>query len=423
MDGRGSFVQRIALCTFLLGALPAAADGLWPAASVPSPQRLSVLTEDGVELAVRRYPRPGAQPVLLVHGLSANMNCFDLSVEGASLARYLSSRGFDVWLYNQRGMGTGEWASDEPAGWKHSVDDLALLDLAAAVELVLDETGMPLLAIGHSMGGMELTVYLLGTTYAEHAGTGASRVRLDPGLEAERQQKIAAAVLFASPVRLDWEARPNVLNFLFYSYWDHNLLLTTVAGSDLALAGAKALDFLPVSRLIVLLTGDLRDFPYVGGFLADFLIWVVSNVSDSFLLAQIFNPTHMTPQLIDRALVEVIDDTGGQVLVQFIDNVRGRTFREYHHARSPEPVVYANNFDRIRLPLLVATGGRDKLANDGTIYEHGFKRYGSADKQYVNFPTRGHGDILIGKGVEQEVFAPIGDWLLERSATGTVSVN
>jgi len=65
----------------------------------------SVLTEDGVELKLKRYVSEGAQPVLLVHGFFANGYCFDLPHQNHNMALYLAERGYDVWVASFRGCG------------------------------------------------------------------------------------------------------------------------------------------------------------------------------------------------------------------------------------------------------------------------------------------------------------------------------
>jgi len=56
-------------------------------------------------IAMRRYATPEGEPVVLLHGLSQNMNGWDLPLSNRSLARQLHAAGFDLWLVNFRNHG------------------------------------------------------------------------------------------------------------------------------------------------------------------------------------------------------------------------------------------------------------------------------------------------------------------------------
>jgi hypothetical protein len=140
------------------------------AARHPESNRYTALTEDGVELAMKRYRpdsrarfRTRGQPLILAPGITANINEFYICTpEGEhynvqlpsnpacwargdryiekdhlkyySLAHYLWNRGYDVWLFNYRGQGRGEYTSGGASGY--SVDDLGIYDLPAVIEKV-----------------------------------------------------------------------------------------------------------------------------------------------------------------------------------------------------------------------------------------------------------------------------------------------
>jgi len=135
-------------------------------------------TEDGWQLRLRHYPSSGP-PVVLVHGMGANHYNWDFREE-VSLAAYLQARGWDVWVPELRGD-EGTVSPSNQARRNYSFDDHARLDLPAAVDAVLAETGSEKVYwVGHSMGGM-----LLYTSLS-----------LFP-------QKVAAGVAIAAPVTFD----------------------------------------------------------------------------------------------------------------------------------------------------------------------------------------------------------------------------
>jgi pimeloyl-ACP methyl ester carboxylesterase len=124
-------------------------------------------TTDDWRIAVIRYrPEAGVEPkdpVLLVHGIAANRYNFDLN-DDVSLARYLASRGHDVWMVELRGRGF----STRPRlfsglSYDWSFDEYAECDLPAAVDAVLRATGAPRLhLVGFSTGALACYAYLTG---------------------------------------------------------------------------------------------------------------------------------------------------------------------------------------------------------------------------------------------------------------------
>jgi len=113
---------------------------------------LSYTTADGWEAPLRHYAAPGP-PVILMHGMGVNHYNWDYRPE-VSLADYLQTRGYDVWIPALRGD-PGTLAPSRRAKRNFNFDDHALLDVPAAVDLVLAETGeSSVLWVGHSLGGM-----------------------------------------------------------------------------------------------------------------------------------------------------------------------------------------------------------------------------------------------------------------------------
>lgn len=118
---------------------------------VPS-EVLRYTTSDGWEAPLRHYAG-GGPPVILMHGMGVNHYNWDYRPE-VSLADYLQSRGYDVWIPALRGD-PGTLAPSRRARRNFNFDDHALLDVPAAVDQVLAQTGeSAVLWVGHSLGGM-----------------------------------------------------------------------------------------------------------------------------------------------------------------------------------------------------------------------------------------------------------------------------
>jgi cholesterol oxidase len=114
-------------------------------------------TSDGLHLKLTRHRGGPRGPVLLVPGLGVSARLFALDTVETNLLEYLYARGFDVWLLDTRA------SIDLPyAGWPHTVDDVATMDLPAAVAEVRWKTGEPdVQCVAHCLGATALTMALL----------------------------------------------------------------------------------------------------------------------------------------------------------------------------------------------------------------------------------------------------------------------
>jgi len=113
-------------------------------------------TSDGAVLALYRISEGPHGPVILVHGLGTNRQNFLLGPEGG-LARYLARSGFEVYIFEHRGVG-GSVVGSENGFEQHALSDLPLI-----VDEVAEMSGKRLQVVGHSLGGMMIGAYLAGS--------------------------------------------------------------------------------------------------------------------------------------------------------------------------------------------------------------------------------------------------------------------
>ncbi len=124
-----------------------------------APKRHFVAAEDGQRLALDEYVPAGKEQgtVYLQHGLGSRANTFDLHPHGPSLARWLASRGWHVYLGSMRGRETGD-----KFDWKFS--DYLFFDVPALTGAVKSLCGESFHWVGHSLGG------ILGLAHAARSG-------------------------------------------------------------------------------------------------------------------------------------------------------------------------------------------------------------------------------------------------------------
>ena len=122
---------------------------------------LSTFTaSDGDNLAVQDWHLPAGAPqrgaVLVVHGLGEHAGRYD------QLARALNSWGFSVRSYDQYGHGESDGTRGGLPHANRLLDDLADLVESTRVR----NPGLPLIVIGHSMGGLVAASFVARTLHA-----------------------------------------------------------------------------------------------------------------------------------------------------------------------------------------------------------------------------------------------------------------
>ncbi|KAH8249531.1 hypothetical protein KR032_010307 [Drosophila birchii] len=117
-----------------------------------------VTTEDKYVLTLHRIPRPGAKPVLLVHGLQDTSATWIIMGPESGLGYYLYDNGYDVWLANCRGNRYSRShvklnPNTDKAYWSFSWHEIGVYDLPAMIDDILAKTGHQKLSyFGHSQG-------------------------------------------------------------------------------------------------------------------------------------------------------------------------------------------------------------------------------------------------------------------------------
>ena len=345
------------------------------------------VTSDGWALSVLRYRPAGgsasAPAVVLCHGLGYNGRFWDLARE-VSLARYLSSAGYDVWVPSLRGAG---WSTKPPlsrlrqlflrgdlltaggvftsagrgvlkTNW--TVDDHVRHDVPALFELITRQTGRKKLHwIGHSMGGMILLGHL-----ALH----------------RQEDRLASFVAVGVPV------------FVIPP-------LSAPLEQISSARGAVEISNAIISTNLPALLGQIAGTKLAGPMDALF-----------------YNRANVTDGVIRRLSAWGTEDISPGQLAQLIDMI---VAGEFHSADGR--IQYAAALERMEVPALFLAGTVDNLATVGAVKKL-YARWGAAEKKFALLGVvngqrgdYGHNDLIIGRHARSEVFPVIRRWLDQRS--------
>lgn len=110
-------------------------------------------------LELTRYPKEGAPPVLLIHGLAQGSGIFTSPHVGTNLATYLWEEGHDVWLLDYRLSNRFDAAQVPYGGW--AIDAIGLVDVPEAVRKVYEATGRKVRIFAHCVGAIGVQIALL----------------------------------------------------------------------------------------------------------------------------------------------------------------------------------------------------------------------------------------------------------------------
>lgn len=318
-----------------------------------------VETEDGWKIALHNY-RPlqiiHDYPVIVCHGLGSNKFSWDLGEK--SIARFLKSRGFDVWLIDLRGSG----GSTKPSPFNryrydYNFDRYVFYDVKTAIKFVKEKTGSPkVFWVGHSMGGMVIYAYM-------------ARVE---------KESLKAVVTVGSPVDF---FLPTVLYRI--AHYTRDIVY--------------GMRFFPVRPLAQMLS-PLGKVPVEA---MDILVWDSKNIE---------------PSVRRKAMANAVDNVSGEVMKEFVMWFINRDFTTADGIHS-----YKTALSVVDVPVLFIAGARDGLAPPQSIYE-AYRILGTEDKRFIIASRANgfradyaHTDLIMGRYVEEEIYPLIEKWFTDHS--------
>jgi alpha-beta hydrolase superfamily lysophospholipase len=164
---------------------------------------------DGQALMLHDWPAPTGAPraqALLVHGLGEHAGRY------TQLAAELRAWGFAVRAYDQRGHGL---SGGPRGGLTHNsalLDDLAaVIDASRSMHQQRGQLGLPLILIGHSLGGLVASRFVSLQLRTVDALVMSSPA-LDPGLSAFQKFLVATLPAIAPNLRVNNGLDPRFLS-------------------------------------------------------------------------------------------------------------------------------------------------------------------------------------------------------------------
>ncbi|XP_026546749.1 lipase member M-like, partial [Notechis scutatus] len=125
-------------------------------------EEYQIRTDDAYYLQLNRIPHGKYCPqnegiVLLVHGFPLEGRSWIANIPSNSLGFFLADAGYDVWIINNRGTTWSrrhqEFSIDQQEFWEFSFHEMAIYDIPAAINFILQKTGQDsLYYIGYSQG-------------------------------------------------------------------------------------------------------------------------------------------------------------------------------------------------------------------------------------------------------------------------------
>jgi pimeloyl-ACP methyl ester carboxylesterase len=326
-----------------------------------TPSRHYAATGDGWRIALHHRPPPegghGA-PVILCHGMGSNR----YNVDGPgrfSLARFLHGRGYDVWVLELRGAGySRRRLRIPPVSYRWSFEDYVQHDVPAALSLVRQLTGHErVFWVGHSLGGMVAYASLMTPAADAFAGT----------------------VTLASPGMTD--------------------------------VGHESLDrWIRIRHLLAL--APARIPARLATQLAAPLAGLIASTFSTLVRDWFWHPDNFDLGVVRFMMRHGVEDLPRSLLEEFARWYDAKRMSDRYDLFS-----FADHLERIRVPMLVIAGARDRLTPPEDL-KRLVSRIGSDDKTLLLAGHVGglaheysHVDLVLGRNAPDEIYPRIAEWL------------
>lgn len=338
-------------------------------------------TYDGKPFTLRavRLVNEGKQPLILWEGFYQNGIFWDLINEGGSIAEYVRSCEYDVWVIDSRGNGgsTGQHYST-------SMDDFAAIDIPAVIDFVTQKTGTKPIYIGHSQGGNTALMSMMGA-----CKTVKGSVYLSPEESRKRQDSLKALVVLGSYLDFTFSKPSSLQNFV------QNGIVITLFGKKIQLISSTAiLNMLSIfKRIPVPVPLALRQAMIDSQFLR-ILLFPLTIILNFVSLMGLWDFLYHIPNVNRKERIylfyRTMQATYWGILAQY-----QRAILYEKMFSLDEEVNYSENYGKVTLPISVVCMEYDSLADPVETKKVMFPKLGSKEKYYREWMGQGHEDFAM----------------------------
>ena len=331
-------------------------------------EKFVVPTVDGSEITLTSYDGYKETPIIFIHGMGCNHWIYDVDKDH-SLARYLNSKGWDVWLLDLRthdGDGDFKYAIGSEREYIDRYWDfdntLLKIDVVTAVDFVKNNSNSDKFFLsGHSYGGYLAYAYSMLIGEENLSGiitTGASPY----------DTPVYAHELFTSDMHN-------------YGYFDGDYAYVKDDG--------KIATYHSTPRLFYVLTS---------------LFWNFLNHSSTLLFYK-----QTTPYYIQKKCIFHSDAESAGV---YVDMMFGKDPYKYNGSWvDPQTLYnYSDNMDKITVPILFIAGDEDPQDPSQDIYR-AYENVSSINKEFYSFANHSHMDLLMGNDASRLIFPKIDSFM------------
>ncbi|XP_015784270.1 lysosomal acid lipase/cholesteryl ester hydrolase [Tetranychus urticae] len=135
------------------------------------------------------------------------LNMIDFESEGNNLGFLLANLGFDVWFFHPRGnMYSRNHTTLDPDSdksyWQFTWDQMALIDLPATFELIMNQTEQTVGYIGYSQGGT--TIFGLLSEWPEYSANVVPIINIAPAVRLDNYAGLPYQSILESPLVMNY---------------------------------------------------------------------------------------------------------------------------------------------------------------------------------------------------------------------------
>ncbi|NWW87324.1 LIPM Lipase, partial [Rhynochetos jubatus] len=302
-------------------------------------EEYEVLTHDGYYLNLNRIPhgrqkplnRGGKPVVLLQHGLFGDGSNWVENLANNSLGFILADSGYDVWLGNSRGTSWSQrhqyLSAEQVEFWNFSFHEMAMYDLPATIEFVLQKTGQKqIYYIGYSQG---CTIAFIAFSSMP-----------------ELAQKIKMFFALAPVVTIK-HARSPIMKMSFILDRQFNMFQLLLGRTDASLRMRKLWRFLP----------PLCQHPLLHKLCANL-----------FFLLGGYNEKNLNMTRLDVYMSHYPDGTSVKNVIHWAQVIKSGEFKAFNYG-SKNPAMYhqetppSYRVEEMPVPTAVWSGGEDWVAD------------------------------------------------------------